>query len=258
MTNNVLYTGARVAVAVFLMLFTVFYTSINAVARGAELSQEYKEAAKEIVKIHKEIIDDVQNKDNNKDNKFLNKQFIDEMQYKKEHILERFKNKEESGEAYVKYRDIASMNYSDLPIPEDDAKQIIALVKSSCEDLYGLINAFDELESSKEIDEASIYTNKLHDVLELKIPLSEIYIYKGASDADGRISGRGWPDCNDENGWGPGGFLNSDCFWVLLQRTECLADLSGHMDGNNSKRYCQHNVRNCSPLISHPREWHTH
>lgn len=213
----------------------------NQVEKAIEIDSQ---DAKEVVKQHLSNEND-------------NSKFANEMQTKSEQIQSEIDQEVEEaisdGEKVYSLKEILTLSHKELGISKEDMIQI----KNST--LIGLAtsNVIAE-EVSNMPNGESVSTEILNDINSYKIPSSMIKIDHSETKMDGEVSAlAGWPGCVDNNGFGYKNFINSDCFWSLTWFPNCFFD-SSIGKAMYAARYCKYNVRNCSPLIGHPKHAHKH
>ena len=148
----------------------------------------------------------------------------------------------ERGEKLYSYEEILNLSKEDVNISDADLEYIKSSIKTMTLEMGAIYKEFVSMGKENHIVAVGI-----KDVLDMKFPLSMIYVDENYAKLDGCISGTGWPSCLSENGWGYKNFINSDCFWALALMGYCV-----------TSSWCIDYVRNCSYLIGHSRYWHTH
>jgi hypothetical protein len=156
----------------------------------------------------------------------------------------------ENGEKLYTFEDILKLNHKDLGIEAKELAAIKATVKEAQKTLK-------QMEKEHKNDPAILGQIELYK--DRKYAASELVIVDADKDkiAEGETAGYGWPNCVDDNGFGPGRFIGSDCDFGLLKY--CLKDVWGTMTGDTSVRRCKPWIpRNCSPDIGHSKYHHHH
>ncbi|WZX99206.1 hypothetical protein NSQ26_07595 [Bacillus sp. FSL W7-1360] len=220
----------------------------------AEEKVDYTTIAKNMIEMYdaSEKVDDSKEDIEEYDDRFVNDMMLKQAE-KQETLEEHFAESEKQGEEFYSSDEILESDPEDFDISEKDMDYIKDSVRTQKEDLDNLIEA---LKSLGEDDHP--VTKRLEEEASMEIPESLIYVDHTVNESrDGTISGGGWPNCLDDNGYGYKNFITSDCYKAIIVALLCAADSTiGKM--NSKLRYCKHKVRNCSGLIGHKKTWHTH
>ncbi|MNW47015.1 hypothetical protein D3C74_243340 [compost metagenome] len=184
----------------------------------------------------------------------FDKRFINDMvqkQEEKNNVIQTMVNSAQlNGEEMYTLDQILKADAEEFGISQEDMNRIKSSIQMEKDFLENVYTAFEGLNQ-----ENHPLAKSVNEGLEMKYPASMIYVdHALEAPKDGRISGGGWPACLDDNGWGYENFIGSDCSLALLAVKLCVMDSVG----SSSLRYCKYDVRNCSPLIFHDKEWHTH
>lgn len=231
-------------------LFLLSYTEVSAESNNEELSTE-EEAVMIIDSYNKLPSEDEMNEIEEMTNSSFVNSMEEEQKKSMEAITDQIEEAKIDGERLYSYEEILDFTTEDVDISEED----LAYIKENIEDMLKDRELVEVLKD-KGFENNEI-TASIEDSLDLKIPKSLIFVPK-AEEGDGNISGGGWPACNDDNGWGPKKFLNSDCYKVIVKYRLCWNDIASTFMGNPNMRYCIYNSRNCSPKIGHSKYKHSH
>lgn len=190
-------------------------------------------------------------KSGNGDNRFTNDMLEKQIESQKK-IDTIINNARKSGKKLYSFDEIVNSNAETFGISKTDFEKIKQSILATQAEDKSTISAFETAGQGNHPIVQNIKKNE-----QLEIPASLIFVDHSLDKQDGNISGGGWPYCLDNNGWGNGNFITSDCYKAIVSFLICASDSTlGHMSSN--LRYCKAYVRNCSPLIGHNIHWHTH
>ncbi|MEK4360690.1 hypothetical protein NYE48_27155 [Paenibacillus sp. FSL M7-1455] len=237
-----MFLNLRKVLSSIVVLSMLLLSSLSVYAEGTQL--DYSEYVKELIKNYQSPINSAP-----VDSRFVNEMVL--MQEEKNGVIKSKVNLAQShGEDMYSLDQILNADAVEFGISQEDMdriKESIRMEKSLFENVYA---AFEDLSQ-----ENHPLAKNIKEELEKKYPASMIYVdHTLDTPKDGQISGGGWPNCLDDNGWGYQNFIGSDCSLALALAKLCAMDstIGGDL------RYCKPNVRNCSPLIFHDKYWHTH
>ncbi len=226
----------------------MFIFTFIQVSQAYALEADYKEIVINMIEQY-ETTDKLENEDS----RFVNDRVI--IQEKKKDELEgRIEKAKKKGEKFYTVNQILKASSKDFGISEEDMKKIKENIIVQKMELDNLSQAFEELGRKNHP-----IVKKIKNEANILLPKSEIYIDNSVEQQsqDGIISGGGWPNCLDDNGYGYQNFITSDCYKAIIGYLLCAADSTvGKM--NSNLRYCKPYERNCSPLIGHKKTNHAH
>lgn len=231
-------------------IFLMPFTEVSAESNIKELSP--KEEAIMIIDSYNDLPSE---EEMNRIEEMTNPLFVNPMEEEQKNTMETITNEIEeaktNGEQLYSYEEILGFTTEDVDISEED----LSYIKENIQDM---LQDREVVQNLKEMGyENNEVTINIEESLNIKIPKSFIIVPEVA-EGDGKISGGGWPACNDDNGWGPKKFLNSDCYKVIIKYKLCWNDIASTFMGNPNMRYCIYNARNCSPKIGHSKYGHKH
>ncbi|MED4073576.1 hypothetical protein [Priestia endophytica] len=231
------------------LLIAMFSQGTQAFAEETE-KIDYNALVKEMIANY-DATEKFKDEQASQDDRFVNEMVISQEE-SEENLEDLFEEAEQKGEKFYSSDEILASNADEFGISQEDMDTIKGQVLNQKTDLENLVKGFENLNQSNHP-----IAKNLEEELNQKIPKSAIYIDHSVDSEDGKISGGGWPYCLDDNGYGPGNFVTSDCYKAIKLYYICASDSTlGKMD--SSLRYCKAYKKNCSPLIGHSKYNHTH